>query len=307
MAYVLGIDGGGSGTAAWLSGAGGRILARATAGPSNPVKVGDSLAGQRLVEAAQSALRKAGLHRTTIDAICAGVAGAGRPGIDRRLLAAMRRGIRARRYILTTDGIIALECALERSPGVVVVAGTGSIAYGRDSRRRIFRCGGWGSAFDDFGSGYDIGRRAVAAALHDFDGRGPATQLRRDICRALRIKDITQVVEMSLTPDRVAALFPAVLHAAVAGDALAKQLCREAGRSLAELAATVLKQLDGPPAGRRVVCAGGVFKASSSVRRSFAANLHQTVPGAKITLLRRAPVEGAVALARSHVTACHNK
>ncbi|MGH9397676.1 MAG: N-acetylglucosamine kinase [Terriglobia bacterium] len=299
VAYFLGIDGGGSGTASWLADDRNRILARATAGPSNPIKVGIDLAGRHIVEAARLALRKAGFGRIVLDAVCAGVAGAGRPGIDRQLLACLRRGLRARHYILTTDGIIALECALGKSPGIVVISGTGSIAYGRDASQHVFRCGGWGSVFDDPGSGYDIGRRAVAAALRGFDGRGPSTRLNRDICQALKIKEITQVVEKPLAPDDIAALFPAVLRAARRGDPVAKQLCRDAGSGLAEMAAAILKRMGGLADGRRVVCAGGVFKASSSVRRSFAIHLHRSAPGAKITLLRRAPVQGALSLARA--------
>lgn len=298
--YFLGIDGGGSGTTVWLAG-NQRVLSRVTAGPSNPVKIGVDLAARRILQASRLVLQKAGLRGIVLDAVCAGVAGAGGPAIDRQLLLRLKRGLRARRVILTTDGVIALESALGQSAGVVVISGTGSIAYGRGSDGRMIRCGGWGSVFDDSGSGYDIGREAVAAALRAFDGRGPSTRLSRDICRALKIQTIPDIIEIPLALDAVAALFPVVERAARLGDAVAKLLCDEAGKSLAELALAVGRRIGAPGEDLRIACAGGVFRASSRVRRSFAVHLRQAAPCVRISLLRRPPVEGALAMARAAI------
>ncbi len=213
----------------------------------------------------------------------------------RPLAQALERGIPARLHLLTHDAAIALECALGSAPGVIVISGTGSIAFGRGAKGRVLRSGGWGSQFDDEGSGYDIGRKAIQAALRAEDGRGPRTRLGTDICQSLRIGATAEIG--GLDPDRVAALFPVVHRAALEGDSVARRLCIEAGADLAALAAALLSRTGSRKEARRVICAGGVFKASEIVRRSFARRLRRSSPGVTIALLHRQPVEGAVALA----------
>lgn len=297
-AYFLGIDGGGSQTTAWLADDRHHILARVAGGPSNPLKVGLKLARRNLLAVSRQARRDAGLSsRQRLEAVCAGVAGVGRPSIYREVLRSLERGVPAHRHLLTHDAAIALECALGTSPGVIVISGTGSIACGRDENNRILRCGGWGSTFGDSGSGYDIGRKAVSAALGAFDGLRPETRLGKDICRALKIRAITDTVALNLTPDQVAALFPLVSRAALLGDRVARRLCREAGRELAEMASFLLLRIGGSTARRRVICAGGVFRASPEVRRNFTHCVRAFSRSARVTLLECQPVEGALALA----------
>jgi N-acetylglucosamine kinase-like BadF-type ATPase len=230
-------------------------------------------------------------------AVCAGVAGVDREAVSRPLLAWLRKAIPARHHLLATDVAIALHAALGTTPGMIVVSGTGSIAYARNHRGETLRAGGWGAWFDDPGSGYDLARKAIMAALRDFDGRGERTVLSSRICRALHLSDITQIVLKKLDTQQVAALFPLVAEAARQGDRVARRLCAQAGGDLAQLALALARRL-----GRRrmlpVVCAGGVFRSSPTVRRSFARYLHQRLPAARVRLLQREPVEGALAMAR---------
>lgn len=298
MAHFLGIDGGGTRTTAWLADDRGRILARAVAGPSNPLKVGFRAAERELLRAARLTFRQARLKPSELEALCVGLAGVDRPPVHRRLFAWLRRAIPARFHELTSDAAIALRAAIGASPGIIVISGTGSIAYGRDERGRVLRSGGWGVPFDDAGSGYDLGRKAIVAALRDFDGRGPYTQLAGKICQALRLHDITQVILRRLTPMQIAALFPLVLEAARRRDFVARELCDDAGRDLADLALALFKRLGWQRRVIPVVCAGGVFRASARIRRSFARLLRRRAPAARVLLLRHPPVEGALALAR---------
>jgi N-acetylglucosamine kinase-like BadF-type ATPase len=230
-------------------------------------------------------------------AVCAGVAGVDRAAVSCPLLAWLRKAIPARHHLLATDAAIALHAALGTTPGMIVVSGTGSIAYARSHRGQTLRAGGWGASFDDPGSGYDLGRKAIMAALRDFDGRGERTVLSSRICRALHLSDITQIVRKKLDTQQVTALFPLVAEAARQGDRVARRLCAQAGDDLAQLALALARRL-----GRRgmlpVFCAGGVFRSSPTVRRSFARYLHQRLPAARVRLLQREPVEGALDLAR---------
>jgi glucosamine kinase len=300
MRYFIGIDGGGTQTTAWLADEDGRVLGQSMTGPSNPLKVGIQVAARHLVAAARQALRQTQRKPIAVEAVCAGVAGVDRSSLHRSLLAALRKQIPAKHYLLTIDAVIALQSAVGFSPGIIVISGTGSIAYGRNEQDCTLRCGGWGSTFGDEGSGYDLGRKAVMAALQDFDGRGPHTQLNKSICKALRLKGINQVVAKPLTASQIAALFPVVLDAANQGDQVAQRLCREAGQDLAELAWALLKRLDSHRQPIPVICAGGVFKASSTVRQSFTSHLRRRAgKPIRVSLLERPPVAGALDLARA--------
>ena len=302
MPYFLGMDGGGTRTAAALADERGRVLARAEAGPSNPHKVGFEAAQRELLRAARRAVRQAHLKPRALDAVCVGLAGVARPPVHRRLLAWLRQSIPARFHLLTSDAAIALEAALGDSPGIIVISGTGSIAYGRDERGRALRSGGWGTLLDDAGSGYDLGRKAIASALRAFDGRGRRTRLEAKICRALRLRDVTEVVLRPLAPREIAALFPLALEAAREGDSVARELCEEAGQQLAELALALVRRFGWRRRAVPIAGAGGVFRASLRIRRSFARHLRSTAPRARVVLLRKPPVEGALALARALAT-----
>ena len=298
MSYVRGIDGGGTRTRAWLADERGKILARAVAGPSNPLKVGFDDSQRQILRAARLAMRKARRSAGKLDAVVVGLAGVDRPPIYRKLDRWLRKAVPARRHLLTSDAAIAMHAAIGDNPGIIVISGTGSISYGRDDRGHVLRSGGWGTLFDDAGSGYDLGRKAIIAALHDFDGRGPFTQLAARLRKALRIPDMTRVVLLPLTPQKIAGLFPLVLDSARRRDFVAQKLCEEAGRDLADLAVALLKRLGWLRRALPVVCAGGVFRASPRIRRSFAFHLHRRAPNVRILLHRRPPVLGALALAR---------
>ena len=298
MPHFLGIDGGGTRTTAWLADERRRILARSVAGPSNPLKVGSAAAKREVLRAARRAFRDAGLRFSSLEAVGVGLAGVDRPQVHRPLFAWLRRAIPARHHLLTSDAAIAMRAAIGDSPGLIVISGTGSISYGRDDRGRVLRSGGWGAPFDDAGSGYDLGRKAIIAALRDYDGRGPYTQLTAKICDALKIPDITRVILLPLTPQDIAGLFPLVLAAARRRDPVAQQMCEEAGKDLADLAVALLKRLGWQRRIVPVVTAGGVFRASLRIRRAFKRHLRRQAPQARVLLLRHPPVEGALALAR---------
>lgn len=301
MNYLLGIDGGGTRTTAWLADEHGRILARAEAGPSNPVKAGFEPAQHEILRAAREALRhaRAGLRSAlTLQAVVVGLAGVDRPQAHRRFLKWLKRNIPAWHHLLISDAAIALAAANGDQAGIVVVAGTGSIAFGRDRQGRTHRSGGWGSLFDDAGSGYDIGRKAIAAALRGLDGRGPRTRLARSLPGALGIARLTDVVLKPPSPPGMAALFPTVLRAARSGDRIAREILRDAGCDLAELTFALARRLRWSRRKFILVCSGGVFRSSLLIRNAFAAAVRRKCPRAKIVLLRRPAVLGAIVIAR---------
>jgi N-acetylglucosamine kinase-like BadF-type ATPase len=302
MGYLIGMDGGGTRTTAWLADERGRILAKAVSGPSNPLKAGFESAEREILRAARAAARKARIKFARFDAVVIGLAGTDRPPVHNQLLRWLNRRIPARHHLLTSDAAIALAAAIPPArdePGIIVVSGTGSIAFARDRRTETHRAGGWGTLFDDAGSGYDIGRKAVTAALRALDGRGRPTRLQKSLCRPLGIRKLTDVVWKPPSPRKMAALVPSVLRAAALGDAVAERILSDAGSDLAELAIALASRLRWRRRDFAVVCAGGVFRSSREVRRAFLHALRRKYPGARVALLRRPSVLGAIALGRT--------
>lgn len=317
--FFLGIDGGGTRTTAWLADERGRVLARAVAGPSNPLKVGFEACEREILRAVRKALREAhiaptfrsapnrggknaalkgGATKGKIEALVVGLAGVDRPPVHARILRWLKKSIPAQHHLLTSDAAIALHAAIGNAPGIIVISGTGSIAYARDERGNVLRSGGWGTAYDDAGSGFELGRRAIVAALHDYDGRGRHTLLGKEICRVLRLRDITQIILKPMTPLDIAALFPIVLKAAGRRDLVAKYLLDGAANDLAMLARALVDRLGWRRRAFNVVSAGGVFTASARIRKMFSWSVRGFAPRARVILLHKQPVEGAIALAR---------
>jgi len=180
------------------------------------------------------------------------------------------------RYRVYNDVRLALEGALPEGPGVLVLCGTGSMAWGKDHAGAEARCGGWGPLFGDEGSGFDLGMHALRAACRVSDGRGPETRLHADVPRALGVSDMHAVLaSLSDTPAipraRVASLAREVVAAAEAGDAVAARLVEAAARELVDLVDGLRARL---ALGRDVAVstAGGLF-ASAGLTEAFRAEL----------------------------------
>jgi glucosamine kinase len=185
VAIFLGIDGGGSKTSC-LIGDETSVLGRGTGAASNVVRVGEAQARESLATAIRQACRVANIRPSEISSVCVGLAGAARPEIGelvRRIIADLVPGETQPSQIrVVGDNVIALEAAFGGGPGVIVIAGTGSIAYGRNREGQTARAGGWGFAISDEGSGHWIGRTAVAAAICSSPG---AWKRLRNWCRPL--------------------------------------------------------------------------------------------------------------------------
>src|SRR5713101_7540423 len=164
MRYVLGFDGGGTKTECVLTDPAGKILARCVSGPSNPSRVGVESATLEIEKAADLCLQEARIARNAVAAIGAGLAGTGNPEMKERMRASLEAAFPGAAVSISTDLEIALAAAGE-GPVIVLVAGTGSAAIGRNAQGQIWRTGGQGPRLGDDGSAFDIGSRAVARAI----------------------------------------------------------------------------------------------------------------------------------------------
>lgn len=297
MSYYLGIDGGGTKTTCAV-GDEHKLLATTTAGPSNIVRVGEATARESLQQCVRQACAAIGITPSEIFRTCIGGSGAARPE-----LAALVREFLAE--LLTTpvevvgDMEIALEAAFDTGPGVLVIAGTGSIAYGRDRRGKTLRAGGWGFAIGDEGSAQWIGRTAVSAVLRASDrGEDAPSALAAALFKVWGVRSIHDLAlaANSIPPPDFAALSPAVI---ASSDLLALNVLDAAGRELAEVADVVIKRLfaDGDD-DVHVAMTGGVFRHSKPVRESFWNQLRRLDLRTEIRPEVVDPVEGALRMAR---------
>lgn len=298
MAIFLGIDGGGSKTSCAL-GDETSILGTGTAGGSNLVRVGEAQAREALASAIRQACTVAGISPSQVRRACVGLAGAAQPEITEaahRILSDLVSG----EIEVVGDMVIALEAAFGGGPGVIMIAGTGSIAYGRNPAGETARAGGWGFAVSDEGSGHWIGRSAVAAALRIQDQSPAGNRLLEGILKAwqLATQERLVLVANAMPPPDFAALFPAVLELAEAGDPRAADVLTRAGRELANLAAIVVQRLFPLSGVVPVAMSGGVFRRSALVRQVFYNTLIAEHPGAAVHASVIEPVRGALELAR---------
>jgi glucosamine kinase len=300
MSFFLGIDGGGSKTSC-LIGDEASVLGAGAAAGSNVVRVGERQARESLGAAIRQACAAANITPAQIERTCVGIAGGARPeiaGIVRGLLSEFVSG----KIEVVGDMVIAMEAAFGGGPGVIVIAGTGSIAYGRNSEGQTARAGGWGFAISDEGSGHWIGRSAVAASMRARDEAGAErpSVLLESIMKSWAVTTREQVVVAanSITPPDFAALLPAVLSAADAGDATARTVLTQAGVELAGLAKMVIARLFAYAGAVPVAVSGGVFCNCALVREVFDNDLRAECPQVWSNATSVDPATGALKLAR---------
>lgn len=298
MPYFLGIDGGASKTSCVI-GDERNLLGRGQGGSSNLIRVGEPSAAQSLKTAILEACSEAGISPLHLANTCVGAAGSDREEVRSAIHRTVASYVGGDVHVVG-DMVLALEAAFEDGVGIAVIAGSGSIAYGRNSNNQTARAGGWGHAVSDEGSGFWIGRRAVCEALRALDnGSDKGANLLSELMAALVVASLEQLilkVNSSPTPD-FAALVPAVIKAS-ATDQISQRVLKQAGEELSELALIVLRMLFQGVAGVRVAMSGGVFANSQIVRDVFYNSLLSKQQGIMPQASVVEPVMGALKLAR---------
>lgn len=305
--WVLGIDGGGTKTVAWLAAANcSEVSARGLgeAGPGNPQSVGWTAALANIDRAISLAFQSAGIPRRRVAAICLALAGAGRPSDQERVKNwSDSRGL-ADHVLVVPDALPLLAAGTRSGKGIALVAGTGSVAYGCDGHGRMVRAGGWGYLFDDAGSAYNLVRQALQAVARAVDGRGPPTRLVADFLQALQLSTPEELVPSiyARAEDRrwLASFAPVVLTAGKSGDEVASQLIEQAVEHLIELVTVVRRRFSEPV--HDLALGGGLLLHDDYLRTRLLERLKATWPELHHVGLVPQPVAGAVVLARRTLT-----
>jgi glucosamine kinase len=289
---VIGIDAGATKTVGLLADERGNVIAQARGGGAN-LQVQGEVQLEGVFRAILEDLAEVG----PAAALCVGIAGVDRPADEAVVRDVLGRlGFPQARIV--NDAVIALAAGSPSRTGIVVLSGTGSIAYGIDVEGGHARAGGFGSLLGDEGSGWWLGNQAIRAVVRASDGRGPETRLTGMVLQALGIASVEELVplvyEQHLPRSAVAALADRVERARAQGDSVASELLTRAAHELALAAQAVARKLhfDQP---YPVVLAGGVFHACPSLGRLVIDRLG--LPLARPTVLDREPAMGAVSLA----------
>lgn len=294
---VAGVDGGGSKTRIIIADESGTQLGEAV-GPGSAVRPGGAAHSAGVIAATLSeALASCGMADVIPKALCVGVAGAGRePERDAILEALAAREI-AEDVVIESDFAIALEDAFGDGPGVLLISGTGSAAFGRSPSGTIARCGGWGPVCGDEGSGAWIGRRALSVVTAAADGREPETALVGAVLTAAQVNEPQELIAWAAqaTPAVFASLAPVVSSVADAGDLRANAILSLAVEELVLHVRTLARSLFGDErAATPVAFTGGILTRGTTVRKRLEQRLRSAVPGAQVHAAEVIPARGAV-------------
>ena len=298
MFHVIGIDAGGTKTMCLLADQQGAVIATARAGGANLQAVGELQVEKVLHDVMEKAI---GELELTPRAICLGIAGVDRPD-DHAIVRGIMKRIGAKtKTVIVNDALVALEAGAPGEPGVVIISGTGSIAYGRNRAGAAARSGGWGYVLGDEGSGYWIGRAALRAVLRAADHRGPPTLLTELLLDHFQVAQpqalLHTVYHQQLSPAAIGALATSVQTASKEGDRAAIGILRGAADELESSALSVARRLDllGEPFA--FVLSGGIFRAVPWLEEELGRRLPLSAPRSETRVLNREPAEGAVRLA----------
>jgi len=298
MIHVLGIDAGGTKTVCHLADENGSLISEARAGGANLQASGELHVEKVIHDVMEEAI---GDRDIVPAAICLGIAGVDRPEDSTVVRGLMRRIGFKTRTLVVNDALVALEAGAPGAPGVVVISGTGSIAYGRNSQNEGARAGGWGHVLGDEGSGFWIGRAALRAVLREADRRGPRTALTPMLLRHFGVSEaqnlIHEVYQNKLRPSAIGALAQCVQAAFSEHDQAAVGILRAAADELEASGASVARRLGLGDERFVFILGGGIFRAVPWLREELQRRLGAAFASSTVRLLDREPAAGAVSFA----------
>lgn len=304
--FWLGVDGGGTNSRAVILDGTGTILGEGRSDAANLLRVGLEKAAKHVFQAVGAACREAEIEASQIAAACIGLAGVSQAHYHRQMLDALKAKLPIPAITLETDARVALAGATGNQPGVVIIAGTGSIACGINSSGQFARAGGWGPMMGDEGSGSYIGRRTLEAVMMSYDFRGEATSMTAPVLRHFGVSsppELTTVIydssskEKGEVPSKIAQLSPIAVKEAQEGDQVAARILCDAACELSKTAIAVIEQLKMEHDTFRVAYVGGVFEAGELILKPLRREIQKIAPNVEVAPPLDPPVIGAAKMA----------
>ena len=303
--FILGMDGGGTVTTTWIADSDGIVLGRGHSGPSNIKAVGANTARNSLDLSILAAFQDAGLEVSPVEVSCLGLAGFDRPADKQWLETWAAESAWAQRLVLVNDGDLVVAAGTPEGWGVGVIAGTGSIAVGRDRDGRKSRSGGWGFILSDEGSAFAVAVAALRRVVRYADGRdskrSEGDPLSRRIFEALGIPSIDGLVaavyDDGLDRAKLAWLAPAVVASAEEDPSIVAEILHPAACELAEMVVAVARNLGWSGGKLPLAMAGGFLLRSPIISDRLLGLLASEGYDVNATDVWE-PVQGAMVLAR---------
>jgi len=301
----VGVDGGGTKTEAVIMDANMQVIGEGRSGPSNPLRVGITSAAAAVREAIDSACAVAKLRRADLVAAEIGLAGARRKELRERMRETLS-SLAIGEIEVVTDAEIAMYGATDGAPGVVVIAGTGSICCGINGRGKSVCAGGWGPIAGDEGAGAWLARRALRAVAHASDGRGPETLLTELACSYFHVStpdDLTTAIYApTITNERLSGFGRDVVEAAKRKDEVALEIVVDGGRELGLAVVAVIRQLQMERERFQIAYVGGVFRSAGELILNPLRNeVRKIAPRTFFEPPRFAPAVAAARMARERM------
>jgi glucosamine kinase len=294
---VIGIDGGGTKTRAMVADEHGGMIGDVV-GPGSAVRPGQAdVSAGIIADVVRDALASCEMTHVVPRVLCVGVAGVGRDAERQDLWQALMEREVAEEIVIHSDFSVALDDAFGDGPGVLLISGTGSVAFGRGPTGLTARCGGWGPVFGDEGGGAWIGRRALSVVAAASDGREPETALTGAILTAAQVNEVSELISWAAqgTPGTLASLAPVVMSVADAGDLRANAIVSLAVEELSLHVRALARSLFvDERAAVPVALSGGMLRRGTVLRKRLEHRLRSAVPGAQVSAEEVVPVRGAV-------------
>jgi N-acetylglucosamine kinase-like BadF-type ATPase len=281
--YVIGVDGGGSKTHVLLVNPDGSVVAESSGGPTNLQVVGINQAASTLFELIHETCKKENCLPESLQSIVLGLAGAGRASDKTALLDALYAVSKKKKFpliniIVESDARIALEAAFAGGAGIVLIAGTGSIALYRTEDGKILRAGGWGKILGDEGSGYAIAKTALNAVLRQHDSRGEKTILTTKMLEHYELSVIEELIPKIYQEGAdIASFTPKVFEAAFERDRIANNILIENANELANLIRILVMQVR-PKKILSVAMMGGLIEAENIYSKLVKGKIISSLP-----------------------------
>ena len=247
MAFYIGIDGGATKTNLVVTDENLNVITRISGGKTNPVLIGTEESAQVLFKLIKSAVLKSKI--ISVDSLVAGLAGCGRKETSEKVRKKLkslllRSGIKVKNVYILSDAEVTLEGSFPFGPGAILIAGTGSIVFGKNKKGKIFRSGGFGKILGDEGSGYSIGREGLSAAAKSFDGRGPKLLFENYLKKNFKIVDADSLITKIHSKNfDIASLAEYVLKAAAGGDKVCMEILNGESEKILDLVYSLKKKL----------------------------------------------------------------
>ena len=302
MKYLIGIDGGGTKTDSAITDLSGNIIHQTTGKASNFLVVGIEEAVENIFALIEENLFKLEGDFADVKQIVIGAAGAGRKE-DAQLLEksfkdyADQQGVHFKGVKVVSDAHIALEGAFPDSAGCILIAGTGSILFGKDENGIIHRVGGFGRLIGDEGSGYSIGRKALNAVSKESDGRGEATLISELLNAKMNSSSSTSIInEVYKEKLDVASVAKIVIEAAEEGDMIAEDILDEEADELVLHIKSLMNKIKTDIF--NVAFSGSLIDNKNFYSVLVRRKIKLTLPRVEIVKPATSPVSGAILLAK---------